>query len=252
MLPSLPVNSRSMKSSPDQGRKYSITIVIPVYNEEKTIQKVLSETVKINLDFFEIIIVDDASKDSSLKLIKEFVAKHNNPNISIKLVKHKSNRGKGAGIRTALKHAKGEYFIIQDADLEYAPKDIVKLHRFAIKKNHDVVYGSRFKGKIVNMPKPNYIANHTYNFILRRLYKTSITDMHTCYKMLKTELFNEIKLGAEGFDYATELVSKLLKKGYVIHEVPISFKGRSKKEGKKINFVDGLVCIRDLLYYRFN
>jgi|GEM_PF-766187 len=238
----------SVQESPN---KPILTIAIPVYNEEKTIEKILKETTSLGIKNYEVMIVDDSSKDSSLKIIKDFVAKNEAPNIKIKILEHRYNRGKGAGIKTALAQAKGEYFIIQDADLEYKPREILKILRKAKKQDLDVVYGSRFKGKIKNMALANYVANLSYNFLLRLLYRTKITDMHTCYKMVRTSLFKRLEMNSQGFGYASELVSNLLKRGIEVSEVPISFNGRKKDEGKKIDFIDGIECYRDLLYYRF-
>jgi glycosyltransferase involved in cell wall biosynthesis len=229
----------------------SLTILIPVFNEERTVEKILQRTSSLPIDNYEIIVVNDASSDKSEELIQNFCNNFKPRNPSIKLITHSKNRGKGAGIKTALEKASGEYFVVQDADLEYDPKDIKSLIDYAKKNKSIAVYGSRFKGVIKNMPKPNYYANRLYNFILRRLYPTDITDMHTCYKMVKTETLKSVKMQAEGFEYATELVSKLLKRKIVINEVPISFNGRTKKQGKKINFTDGVECLKDLFKYRF-
>lgn len=228
-----------------------LTILIPVYNEEKTLKRILNSTASLPTPKYEIIIVDDCSKDKSPQIIADFLKTHKSKNVSVKHFKHPVNRGKGAGIQTGLKHASGEYFVIQDADLEYNPKDIPRLLSRARTGNFDVVYGSRFLGNIKGMPKANYLANRGYNIILRLLYNTKITDMHTCYKMVRTSLLRELGITSNGFDYATELVSKILKRGITIQEVPISFKGRTKKEGKKIDVMDGIECAYKLLRFRF-
>jgi glycosyltransferase involved in cell wall biosynthesis len=227
-----------------------LTILIPVLNEEKTVKKILNEVSKLRIDNYEIIIVDDGSKDKSYEVITDFMKNFKSNNIQISIIRHETNRGKGAGIKSGLSKARGEYFIIQDADLEYLPRDITPLIEHAVANKADAVYGSRFKGKIKNMPKPNYYANRFYNFMVRRMYGVKITDMHTCYKMVKTDLLKELNMTSEGFGYAPELVSKLLIRKVKIHELPVSFNGRTKKQGKKINYVDGIVCVRDLLKYR--
>lgn len=232
--------------------KTLLTILVPVYNEEATIKEILQRVTSLPIDNYEVLVVDDASKDNSLQIIKEFKKNFSNSNVSLKVLEHGKNRGKGAGIKTALKEAKGEYFIIQDADLEYAPEDIPVLLQKALDENHRVVYGSRFKGEIKNMPRPNYYANKFYNFLLRRLYSTAITDMHTCYKMVKTELMKDLKMESEGFGYATELVSKILREGINVVEESIMFNGRTKKEGKKIGVHDGLDCTYMIFRYRFS
>lgn len=234
-----------------QKSKPILTILIPVYNEKKTILKILERTTQLHIDNYEVIVVDDASKDGSGQIIDKFVKNFRSKNVALSLVRHEKNKGKGAGIQTALKKARGTYFVIQDADLEYDPADIPSVLQAATSNNYDAVYGSRFLGDIKDMPKANYYANRGYNVILRLLYRTGVTDMHTCYKMVRTSLLKKIKVNSNGFDYATEIVSKLLRRGVKIHEVPISFKGRTKKEGKKIDVMDGLDCAYKLLRFRF-
>lgn len=241
-----------IKKKPVPDKKQNVlSILIPVYNEEKSLKKILTATTGLPIDKYEVIIVDDASKDGSPQIIKKFVTKFQSKNVSIQHFRHPVNKGKGAGIQTGLKHATGNYFVIQDADLEYDPNDIPALLLKASEGNHDVVYGSRFLGQMKNMPKANYLANRGYNIMLRLLYKTSITDMHTCYKMVRTSLMREMKITSNGFDYATELISKILKRGITVQEVPVSFSGRTKKEGKKIDVMDGIECTYKLLRFRF-
>lgn len=239
------------KKQTTHARSLALTVLIPVYNEENTILEILQGVTALPIENYEVLIVDDASRDSSLKIIEKFEKSFKHPNVAIKVLSHPKNRGKGAGIKTGLDHARGKYFVIQDADLEYNPKDITGMLEVAFSNNYPVVYGSRFLGDIKGMPKPNYYANHFYNFLLRRLYPTAISDMHTCYKMVLTDVLKDFNLASEGFGYATELVSKLLRAGYEILEVPISFNGRNKKEGKKINFHDGIECTVNLLLFRF-
>jgi glycosyltransferase involved in cell wall biosynthesis len=229
-----------------------LSILIPVYNEEKTLKKILSAATSLPIEKYEVLIVDDASQDKSPDIITNFLSHFRSEKVEVITFRHPKNRGKGAGIKTGLKHAKGEYFVIQDADLEYDPTDIPSLLEAAITNNYEAVYGSRFLGSIVGMPRPNYWANRGYNKILRVLYNTEITDMHTCYKMVRTEIIKDLNITSNGFDYATELVSKLLKRGIVINEVPIRFNGRTRKEGKKINVLDGVECAYKLLRFRFS
>lgn len=241
------------KTNTSRGRgKPLLSILVPVYNEETTIRKILDRVTSLPIDNYEVLVVDDASKDESRSIIEAFAKKFSKPNVELKILSHPKNRGKGAGIKTALAAASGKYFIIQDADLEYDPKDIPPLLKAGMKGKYRAVYGSRFMGDISRMPKPNYYANKFYNFLLRRLYKTSITDMHTCYKMVDVGLLRDLDMKAEGFDYATELVSKLLRRGVVIHEAPIGFNGRTKKEGKKIGIKDGIDCTYMIFRYRFS
>lgn len=229
--------------------KYSLSILVPVYNEEKTLGKVFAKIEKIMKPDYELIIVNDASKDSSLEIINDFIKRHNHMNIV--LINHEINKGKGAGIKSAVRVAEGSFFVIQDADLEYEPAEIPPLLELAETRGLKAVYGSRFLGTIEGMATANYYANKFYNFLLRRLYKTKITDMHTCYKLVDTKLLKSLHMEANGFGYAPELISKLLKKGIDVEELPISFKGRTKKEGKKIDLLDGIECVLSLIHYRY-
>lgn len=234
-----------------QGR-YDLTILIPVYNEEATLLKILKRTSVLPIKSYQIIIVDDASRDKSSKIITKFLETVGSyPNVLFEHYKHPVNKGKGAAIQTGIKHAKGKYFIIQDADLEYNPKDIVPLLQYANKQDAGAVYGSRFMGSIKGMYRANYLANRFYNVLLRLLYGVKMTDMHTCYKLVDIKLLRSLELSANGFDYATELISKLLKNKVTIYELPVNFVARSKEEGKKINVMDGVECLYKLIRYRF-
>lgn len=230
---------------------YDLTILVPVYNEEATLPKLLKKLGNIKLSQkAQLIIVNDGSIDRSEEIIHGWIKDKSLP-FAIEFVNHEKNKGKGAGIQTGLSLATGKYFVIQDADLEYNPAEIPKLLEAALKTGVPVVYGSRFMGSIKNMPLPNYIANRSYNIILRILYGVKITDMHTCYKMLQTDLFKELKISSQGFGYAPEVISKLLKRKIPIVEVPISYHGRRVQEGKKIDVMDGVECLVQLLKYRF-
>jgi glycosyltransferase involved in cell wall biosynthesis len=239
------------KHSATRSEKPLLSILVPVYNEEATIQQILQKVTALPIENYEVLVVDDASTDRSRAIIETFAKAFDRPELTFQLLAHERNRGKGAGIKTGLRHARGKYFIIQDADLEYDPADIPPLLNEAVAEDRAVVYGSRFLGTIRNMPIANLYANRFYNFLLRRLYRTTITDMHTCYKMAKTDLLKEFNMSSEGFGYATELVSKILRRGIRIHEAPISFSGRTKKDGKKIGVHDGFDCVYMILKYRF-
>lgn len=231
---------------------YDLTIFVPVYNEEATLLVILKKLSKIKLaKRAELIIVNDGSADKSQEIIDTWATEKNLP-FSIKIVQHKKNKGKGAGIQSALELATGKYFVIQDADLEYNPAEIPRLLKKALVSDAPVVYGSRFLGTIINMPKPNYWANRTYNILIKLLYGVKMTDMHTCYKMIRTDLFKDLDIHSQGFGYATEVISKLLRRKIPIKEVPISYNGRSVKEGKKINTIDGIECLWQIIKYRFS
>jgi glycosyltransferase involved in cell wall biosynthesis len=228
-----------------------LTIFVPVYNEEATLQILLDKLAMIKLkQKAQLIIVNDGSKDGSQAIINKWV--ESKPvAFNIDVIDHKKNRGKGAGIQTALKQATGKYFVIQDADLEYDPAEIPQILDAALRNDAPVVYGSRFLGTITNMPRPNYYANRVYNMLIRLLYNVKMTDMHTCYKMVKTDLFKDLDIHSDGFGYAAEVISKLLNRKIAIMEVPINFVGRTAKEGKKINARDGIECLLQMVKYRF-
>ena len=169
----------------------------------------------------------------------------------IKIFNHEKNMGKGAAIRTAIKHAKGDLFIIQDADLEYNPEEIKKLLIPILEGKADVAYGSRMLGNISGFNiSSHYYGNILLSGVTRILFCSKITDMETCYKLVPTKIMREIKLKAEKFDIEPEITAKILKLGYKITEVPISYNSRSFTEGKKIKWTDGVQAIWTLLKYR--
>ncbi len=220
---------------------------MPTYNEEKTLLEIINKikAVKLSIER-EIIIVDDFSTDST----KEILKKINNQNI--KIFYHKKNQGKGVAVRTGLNHITGDIIIIQDADLEYNPEDYPQLIQPILDKKTKVVYGSRFKGK---MTGPNLLShvygNKILTFITKLLYFQNISDMETCYKVFKKEVLNNIKLKAKRFDFEPEITAKIIKKGYKIYEVPITYKSRLFNEGKKITWRDGIKALYYLIKYRF-
>ena len=231
---------------------YDLTILVPVYNEEATLAQLLKKLGGIKLSKkAQVVVVNDGSKDNSQAIIGQW-AKNKQLPFDVEVVLHPTNKGKGAGIQTGLRRAKGKYFVIQDADLEYDPNDIPPLLDRAFADGAPVVYGSRFLGTIKNMPKANYVANRFYNILLRILYGVKMTDMHTCYKMIRTDIFKSLEIKSQGFGYAPEVISKLLKQKIPIVEVPITFNGRKVKDGKKINAGDGVECLWALLKYRFS
>ena len=222
------------------------SIIVPVYNEEKTISLLISKLKKISVKNceFELIAVDDASKDNTLKQLEQIK--------NILLLKSKLNRGKGFSIRLGVKSANGNYIIIQDADLEYNPNELPGLIIPIINKQAKVVYGSRFSGKITgNRILLHDIGNTGLTFLTNLLYGSNITDMETCYKIIPKQFFDSTKLNSCRFDIEPEMTAKILKQGYTIKEIPITYNARSEEEGKKINVLDGIIALFTLLKYRF-
>jgi dolichol-phosphate mannosyltransferase len=230
-----------------------LTIIIPVYNEEKTVAKILKNLLatKLPVKSIEYIVVDDGSIDSSKFKVQSLKSK------KIKLIAHKKNLGKGAAVRSGLKKATGDYIVIQDADLEYNPKDIAKLIK-AVSKETSVVYGTRlkrlpnFKDDIRTFYLLHYLGNRFLSLVTSILYYHWLTDMECCYKLFPKDAMKHITLHARGFEFEPEITAKLLKKGYKIAEVPIKTNPRKYGEGKKLHTIkDGTKALWTLLKYRF-
>lgn len=223
-----------------------LSVIIPAYNEEGTIKEIINKVLSINLNF-EIVAIDDGSSDNTGAILDETASA--NPD-KVKVI-HQTNQGKGLAIRRALKEVKGDIVIIQDADLEYNPQDILKVTEPIINGEADVVYGSRVLGKNTWFSPLYYLGGRFLSVVTNILYGTDITDEPTCYKAIKTEILRNIDLKCTGFEFCAEVTAKLAKADYRIKEVPISYNPRSFKEGKKIRIKDGLMALYVLLKYRF-
>ena len=228
-----------------------ITIIIPLYNEEKTIIKLLKKIINLKKINFEIIVVNDGSSDNSLDLVKKFSKKN-----KIVLISHKKNYGKGAAIKSARKFITGNIIIIQDADLEYNPKDYLKLIKPIKENKYKVVYGSR----VLNRNRYSSVGftsmfrvfgNHVLTLISNILNLQKLTDAHTCYKVFSYEVFKRIKLEENGFEFCPEITTKISKLRLKIKEVPISYTGRKYNEGKKIKSIDAIKALITLIKYNY-
>ncbi len=218
-----------------------VSIIVPIFNEENTVNEIIDRLRA--LDFSkEIIVVDDCSQDTSKIKLEQMN--------DIILLKHPVNRGKGAAIRTGLAQIKGDVVVVQDGDLEYDPNDLPRLLQPILDGRVDVVYGSRFLGRMQGMRLRNFIANKILTGFTNVLFGARITDMETCYKMIRTTVLDEIKLRANRFDFEPEITAKLLKKKARFLEVPISYQGRTHLDGKKIGWKDGINAIYSLVKYR--
>lgn len=228
-----------------------LSIIIPCFNEEKTIELILKKILKLTNINKQIIVVNDASTDKSLYLINKFGSK-----IDI-VINHKYNLGKGSCIKSAKKKVKGDIVMIQDADLEYNPKDYKKLINPIINNKHLVVYGSRVlnKDRFDNLNNFTHsiriFANYTLTLINNIINNQDLTDAHTCYKVFNIHVFKKIKLIENDFAFCPEVTTKISNLGYKIHEVPINYKGRNYSQGKKIKLKDGFKALFTLIKYRF-
>ena len=230
-----------------------LTIIVPVYNERKYLSNILNKLTKIKINKIQIIVVDDGSSDGSTEILKKKFLKNKKIN---KIIFHDQNSGKGSAIKSAQKYVKGEYVVIQDADLEYDPKDLIKIYNFIRKNKLNVVYGSRVlnKNKYQNTKNFTHLiriwGNIFLTYVSNKINNQNLTDAHTCYKMLEAKIFKKINLREKGFAFCPEVTTKLSKKNYNIVEIPISYSGRTYDNGKKITATDGLIALFSLIKYR--
>jgi glycosyltransferase involved in cell wall biosynthesis len=224
----------------------TLSVIVPVYNECATvgeiIRRVRAATVPLAVD---VMVVDDASTDGTDKVLAALV------DSGLHVITHERNMGKGAAIRTALGHAHGDLVLIQDADLEYDPDDWPRLLEPILKHKATVVYGSRFTGERKNMLLLHWIGNRFLSLVTNVLYSSTLSDMETCYKLFDRRVLEGMVLVSNRFDFEPEITAKVLRRGYRIYEVPISYAGREVDEGKKITWRDGFGAMKALVKFRF-
>jgi glycosyltransferase involved in cell wall biosynthesis len=224
-----------------------LSVVIPVYNEQETVEEILSRVQAVNLAE-ELIIVDDGSIDGTRELLQEIIPHYDNA----RLILHENNQGKGAAVRSGIEAARGDLILIQDADLEYDPRDYPTLLAPIMEGKADVVYGSRFLGGPHRVTMFwHMVANKLLTLMTNILYNSILTDMETGYKLFRSEIIKSIPLRARRFDFEPEITAKLLKRNARIFEVPISFNPREYSEGKKIGLKDAFQAVWTLIKYRF-
>ncbi|QJD80202.1 glycosyltransferase family 2 protein [Spirosoma rhododendri] len=223
-----------------------LSVLIPAYNEIKSIDAIIEKIQAVPLEK-EIIIVDDGSTDGTRERLATYNAVPN-----VRVIHHTHNQGKGAAIRTAIQHIQGDIAIIQDADLEYEPQDYVKLIEPIVAGREKVIYGSRFlKPENRHSYFSFYLGGQIVTWLTNLLYSQRLTDEPTCYKVFDSKFLQSIPLECNGFEFCPEVTAKVAKRGVRIHELPINYYPRSIEEGKKISWFDGIEAIWVLVKYRF-
>ncbi|MFV2040913.1 MAG: glycosyltransferase family 2 protein [Candidatus Hydrothermarchaeales archaeon] len=223
-----------------------LSIIVPAFNEETPIAEVLMRVLALSFDplEWEVVVVDDGSFDGTAEILKGF-----SDESRLKILTHKKNQGKGAALRSGLEYSSGGIVAFQDSDLEYDPGQLPALVR-EIQRGADVVYGSRFLGRVEDMSFLFYFGNRILSLCTSLIYRAKVTDMETGFKVFRREALNGLELTSRGFDIEPEITAKILKKGIAIKEVPIDYKARAKAH-KKITLGDGVRAFFTLIKYRF-
>ncbi len=223
-----------------------LSVIVPVFNERSTVAELIRRIRAVELPVdIEVIVVDDGSSDGTDKVLMAL------GDSTVRVIDHEYNRGKGAAIRTGLAAARGDLVLVQDADLEYDPFDWPRLLDPILRRKAQVVYGSRFTGERKNMLPLHWLGNRFLSLVTNVLYSSTLSDMETCYKMFDRRVLEGITIESDRFDFEPEITAKILRRGYRIYEVPISYAGREPDEGKKITWRDGFGALRALIKFRF-
>jgi glycosyltransferase involved in cell wall biosynthesis len=230
----------------EEARAYAtLSVIVPVFNEKATVAEIIRRMRAVQIPLgLDIVIVDDASTDGTDQVLDALA------DSTVRVLRHPINRGKGAAVRTGLAAATGDLVLIQDADLEYDPSDWPVLLEPILTGKAKVVFGSRFAGDCQNMTRLHWLGNRFLSLATSVLYSTTVSDMNTCYKLFDCRVFDRISIEAERFNFDPEITAKVLRHGYAIHEVPVSYIGRGVPEGKKITWRDGGSMLVTLVRYR--
>ena len=227
-----------------EGR--TLSVIVPVFNERTTVVEVLRRMRRVNLPVdLQIVVVDDGSTDGTSQILGAL------EDSTVEVVRHPTNMGKGAAIRTGLHHVRGELVLIQDGDLEYDPEDWPRLLRPILRGRSQVVYGSRFNGEGGNMAASDWVGNRFLSLATNLLFNTSLSDMECGYKVFTRKVLDDITIESDRFDFEPEITAKVLRKGYRIYEVPVSYSGRAASEGRKFDWRDGVRALSTLVRYRW-
>jgi glycosyltransferase involved in cell wall biosynthesis len=221
-----------------------LSVVMPVYNERTTVEEIIRRVLAVPMRI-QLIVVDDGSTDGSGEILDRLQAE-----LGFTLA-HQANAGKGAALRRGFTEVSGDMMVIQDADLEYSPEEYPDLVELICKGHADVVFGSRFLGRHRVFMFTHYMGNRVVTLATNVLYNTMLTDMETCYKVMRTDVLRSFTVQSNGFGIEPEITAKIFKRGYRVYEIPITYAGRGYDEGKKITWRAGFEALWVLLKYRF-
>jgi glycosyltransferase involved in cell wall biosynthesis len=222
-----------------------LSVVMPCYNERATIEEIIRRVLAVPIRT-QLIVVDDGSNDGTRDILTGLAQE-----LPFTLIFQPANAGKGAALRRGFREVTGDLVVIQDADLEYSPEEFPELIELICDGRADVVFGSRFLGRHRVFMFSHYLGNRLVTLITNVLYNTMLSDMETCYKVMRTDVLRSMTLDSNGFGIEPEMTAKIFKRNYRVYEVPITYDGRGYDEGKKITWRDGFVALWVLLKYRF-